>query len=78
MMEYFYTLSEKDKNTAFEQKANQLLDEWLDARMEDDGDELPNLAEEELLFELDQLNGTKLIEEAKKYYAQLEKEENNA
>ncbi len=77
-MEYFYTLSEKDKNTAFEQKANQLLDEWLDARMEDDGDELPNLAEEELLFELDQLNGTKLIEEAKKYYAQLEKEENNA
>lgn len=78
MMEYFYTLSEKDKNTAFEQKANQLLDEWLDARMEDDGDELPNLAEEELLFELDQLNGTKLIEEAKKYYAELDKEQNGA
>lgn len=74
MMEYFYTLSEKDKDTAFEQKANQLLDEWLDARMEDEGDELPNLAEEELLFELDQLNGTKLIEEAKKFYQEKEKE----
>ena len=75
MMEYFYTLSEKDKNTAFEQKANQLLDDWLDARMEDEGDELPNLWEEELLFEIDQLNGTKLIEEAKKYYQEKEKEE---
>ena len=75
MMEYFYTLSEKDKDTAFEQKANQLLDDWLEARMEDEGDELPNLVEEELLFELDQLNGTKLIEEAKKYYQEREKEE---
>ena len=75
MMEYFYTLSEKDKDTAFEQKANQLLDDWLDARMEDEGDELPNLGEEELLFELDQLNGTKLIEEAKKFYQEKEKEE---
>ena len=75
MMEYFYTLSEKDKDTAFEQKANQLLDDWLDARREDEGDELPKLGEEELLFELDQLNGTKLIEEAKKFYQEKEKEE---
>ena len=75
MMEYFYTLSEKDKDTAFEQKANQLLDDWLEARMEDEGDELPNLGEEELLFELDQPNGTKLIEEAKKFYQEKEKEE---
>ena len=75
MMEYFFTLSNKDKDMAMEQKANELLDGWLDAYLQENGDELPNLAEEGLLHELDKMNGTKHIEEAKKYYAQLEKEE---
>jgi uncharacterized tellurite resistance protein B-like protein len=75
MMEYFYTLSEKDKDMAMEQKANELLDEWLDAYIQENGDELPNLAEEGLLYELDKMNGTTHLEEAKKYYAQLEKKE---
>jgi len=78
MMEYFYTLSEKDKDTAFTQKANQLLDMWIDEHIQDNGDELPNLAEEGLLKVLDDANGTKLIEEAKEFYAELEREENNA
>lgn len=78
MMEYFYTLSEEDKDTALQQKANQLLDDWFVEQIDEIGDELPSLAEEILLFELDQLNGTKLIEEAKKYYAELDKEQNGA
>lgn len=78
MMEYFYTLSDEDKDTALQQKANQLLDDWFVEQIDEIGDELPSLAEEILLFELDQLNGTKLIEEAKKYYAELDKEQNGA
>jgi len=78
MMEYFYTLSEKDKDTAFTQKANQLLDMWIDEHIQDNGDELPNLAEEGLLKMLDDANGTKLIEEAKKYYQEKDKEESSA
>jgi hypothetical protein len=56
-------------------KAHELLDMWIDERIQETGDELPNLAEEGLLGSLDLANGTNLIEEAKKYYAQLEKKE---
>lgn len=78
MMEYFFTLSEADKDMAMEQKANELLDAWLDAYLQENGDELPNLAEEGLLYELSKMNGTDYIKLAKEYYADLEKEENNA
>ena len=78
MMEYFYTLSDKQRDMAMEQKANELLDQWFEEYLHENGDELPNRAEESLLFELDKMNGTKLIEAAKAFYAKLEKEENNA
>lgn len=77
-LEYFYTLSDNDRDMAMHLKAHELLDMWIDERIQENGDELPNLAEEGLLGSLDLANGTNLIEEAKKYYAQLEKEENNA
>ncbi len=78
MMEYFYTLSDKQRDMAMEQKANELLDQWFEEYLHENGDELPNRAEESLLFELDKMNGTKLIDLAKEFYAKLEKEEDNA
>ncbi len=75
MMEYFYTLSDNDRDMAMHMKAHELLDMWIDEHIQDNGDELPNLAEEGLLKVLDDANGTKLIEEAKEFYAELEKEE---
>lgn len=77
MMEYFYTLSDNDRDMAMHMKAHELLDMWIDENIQETGDELPNLAEEGLLQMLDEANGTKLIEEAKEFYAELEKEENN-
>lgn len=78
MMEFFYTLSNDDKEMAMDMKANELLDFWIDERIQDIGDELPNLAEEGLLSLLDQANGTDLIEKAKEFYAELDKERNGA
>lgn len=78
MMEFFYTLSNDDKEMAMDMKANELLDFWIDERIQDIGDELPNLAEEGLLSLLDQANGTDLIEKAKEFYADLDKERNGA
>lgn len=75
MMEYFYTLSDNDRDMAMYLKAHELLDMWLDERIQEIGDELPDLAEEGLLSSLDLANGTNLIEEAKKFYQEREKEE---
>jgi len=78
MMEYFYTLSDNDRDMAMYLKAHELLDMWLDERIQEVGDELPDLAEEGLLSSLDLANGTNLIEKAKEYYAELDKEQNGA
>lgn len=75
MMEYFYTLSDNDRDMAMYLKAHELLDMWLDERIQEIGDELPDLAEEGLLSSLDLANGTNLIEEAKRFYQEREKEE---
>ena len=78
MMEYFYTLSDNDRDMAMHLKAHELLDMWLDERIQEIGDELPDLAEEGLLSSLDLANGTNLIEKAKEFYAELDKERNGA
>lgn len=76
MMEYFYAqLSSTDKDLAMEQKSEELLDMWFESALHENGDELPNRAEEELLYELDKMKGTTHLEQAKAFYAQLEKEE---
>lgn len=77
-MEYFYTLSDNDRDMAMHTKAHELLDMWLDENIQETGDELPDLAEEGLLNVLDNMNGTNLIEKAKEFYAQLDKEQNGA
>lgn len=77
-MEYFYTLSDNDRDMAMHLKAHELLDMWLDERIQEIGDELPDLAEEGLLSSLDLANGTNLIEKAKEFYAELDKERNGA
>lgn len=75
-MEYFYAqLSSTDKDLAMEQKSEELLDMWFESVLQENGDELPNRAEEELLYELDKMKGTNHVEQAKAFYAQLEKEE---
>lgn len=77
-MEYFYTLSDNDRDMAMHAKAHELLDMWIDENIQETGDELPDLAEEGLLNVLDSMNGTNLIEKAKEFYAQLNKEQNGA
>jgi len=78
MMEYFYTLSDNDRDMAMHAKAHELLDMWIDENIQEIGDELPDLAEEGLLSVLDNMNGTNLIEKAKEFYAELDKERNGA
>ena len=77
-MEYFYTLSDNDRDMAMHAKAHELLDMWIDENIQEIGDELPDLAEEGLLSVLDNMNGTNLIEKAKEFYAELDKERNGA
>jgi len=76
MMEFFYTLSNEDKDLAMHAKALELLDFWIDENIQEIGDELPDLAEENLLRALDSMKGTNLIEKAKEFYAELDKERN--
>jgi len=78
MMEYFYTLSDNDRDMAMHIKAHELLDMWIDENIQEVGDELPDLAEEGLLSVLDNMNGTNLIEKAKEFYAELDKGRNGA
>lgn len=77
MMEYFATLSQSERDMAMDIKANELLDNWLDEHIQENGDDLPNLVEEELLHLLDTNTGTTLIELAKAFYAELEEEQNS-
>jgi len=78
MMEFFYTLSNEDKDMAMQAKALELLDFWIDENIQEIGDELPDLAEEGLLRVLGGMNGTDLIKKAKEFYAELDKERNGA
>lgn len=71
MMEFFATLPEAEQNKAWEQKKEDLADAWFDSYVSENGDELPNYAEEELL----KLLGEEYIQRAKDFYEGLDKDE---
>lgn len=71
MMEFFATLPEAEQNKAWEQKKEDLADAWFDSYVTENGTELPNYAEEELL----NLLGEEYIQRAKDFYEGLDKDE---
>lgn len=73
MMEFFATLSEEDQAKAWDAKKEELADSWFDSYVSENGDELPNYAEEELL----KLLGEDFIQRAKDFYEELDKSESS-
>lgn len=72
MMEVFNNLPDQLKEQAWDLKKNELVDDWFESNATDNGRELPNWCEEELLKLLDSENGTKLMDMAKSHYTKEE------
>ncbi len=72
MMEVFSNLPDQLQEEAWELKKLELVDDWFESNLHENGRELPNWCEEELLTLLDSANGTKLMDMAKSHYKEEE------
>lgn len=73
-MDFFNTLPVEVQKLAWAAKKEELIDAWFDAFISEDGDELPNLVEEELVGILTSWSsdGADYIELAKDFYKKLD------
>jgi len=68
IMKFFYTLPEPYKEMAFDIRANELLDSWVEEYIHQTGVELPSYVEESLLELLGTITKIDYISQAKKFY----------
>jgi len=74
-MKFFHTLPVEMQKLAWSAKKDELVDSWFDTLISEDGYELPNMVEEELMTLLTSVasDGTDYIELAKDFYETLDR-----
>ena len=74
-MRFFHTLPVEMQKLAWSAKKDELVDSWFDTLISEDGYELPNMVEEELMTLLTSVasDGTDYIELAKDFYERLDR-----
>ena len=72
-MRFFHTLPVEMQKLAWSAKKDELVDSWFDTLISEDGYELPNMVEEELMTLLTSVasDGADYIELAKDFYERL-------
>jgi hypothetical protein len=75
VMKFFHTLPVEMQKLAWSAKKDELVDSWFDTLISEDGYELPNMVEEELMTLLTSVasDGTDYIELAKDFYETLDR-----
>lgn len=73
-MKFFHTLPVEMQKLAWSAKKDELVGSWFDSFISEDGYELPNMVEEELMTVLTLVasDGTDYIELAKEFYEKLD------
>ena len=74
-MKFFHTLPVEMQKLAWSAKKDELVGSWFDSLISEDGYELPNMVEEELMTVLTYVasDGTDYIELAKDFYEKLDR-----
>ena len=73
-MKFFHTLPVEMQKLAWSAKKDELVNSWFDSLISEDGYELPNMVEEELMTVLTCVasDGTDYIELAREFYEKLD------
>lgn len=74
VMKFFHTLPVEMQKLAWSAKKDELVNSWFDNFISEDGHELPNMVEEELMTVLTYVasDGTDYIELAREFYEKLD------